>query len=129
MRVSGWILFAAIIMIVVGTMSAINGLIALINDEVYVVTSERIIAFDFTTWGWIHLILGIIVVLAAFSLLSGAVWARIVAAILAGMSIISQAGTIEAYPFWSISIIAIDIAVIFAVCTMGKADEEIELSM
>ncbi len=116
-------------MIVVGTMSAINGLIALTKDEVYLVTKEHIIAFDFTTWGWIHLIAGIIVVLAAFSLFSGAVWARIVAAILAGISIISQAGTIEAYPFWSISIIAIDIAVIFAVCTMGKADEELELSM
>lgn len=129
MRVSGWILFASIVMIVVGTMSAINGLIALLNDEVYVVTKEHIIAFDFTTWGWIHLILGIIIVFAAFSLLSGAVWARIVAAILAGMSIISQVGTIQAYPFWSIAIIAIDMAVIFAVCTMGKADEEIELSM
>jgi len=129
MKISGWILFASIVMIVVGTMSAINGLIALINDEVYVVTNEHIIAFDFTTWGWIHLILGIIIVFAAFSLLSGAVWARIVAAVLAGMSIISQVGTIQAYPFWSISIIAIDMAVIFAVCTMGKADEEIELSM
>jgi len=116
-------------MIVVGTMSAINGLIALLDDEVYVVTKEHIVAFDFTTWGWIHLILGIVIVFAAFSLLSGAVWARIVAAILAGMSIISQVGTIEAYPFWSIAIIAIDMAVIFAVCTMGKADEEIELSM
>jgi len=129
MRVSGWILFASIVMIVVGTMSAINGLIALLDDEVYVVTKEHIVAFDFTTWGWIHLILGIVIVFAAFSLLSGAVWARIVAAILAGMSIISQVGTIEAYPFWSIAIIAIDMAVIFAVCTMGKADEEIELSM
>lgn len=129
MRVSGWILFASIVMIVVGTMSAMNGLIALLEDEVYVVTKEHIVAFDFTTWGWIHLILGIIVVLAAFSLLSGAVWARLVAAILAGVSIISQVGTIEAYPFWSIAIIAINISVIFAVCTMGKADEEIELSM
>jgi len=129
MRVSGWILFASIVMIVVGTMSAINGLIALLDDEVYVVTKEHIVAFDFTTWGWIHLILGIVIVFAAFSLLSGAVWARIVAAVLAGMSIISQVGTIQAYPFWSISIIAIDMAVIFAVCTMGKADEEIELSM
>jgi hypothetical protein len=75
------------------------------------------------------LILGIVVVLAGFALLSGAVWARIVAAILAGMSIVSQVGTIEAYPFWSIAIIGIDIAVLYAVCTMGRADEEIELTM
>lgn len=129
MRINGWILFASMMMIILGTMGAINGLIALINDEIYVVTSERIIAFDFTTWGWIHLILGIVVVLGGFSLVTGAVWARMVAAILAGMSIISQVGTIEAYPFWSIAIIAIDVAVIFAVCTMGRPDEEIELSM
>jgi hypothetical protein len=116
-------------MVVVGTMGAINGLIALINDEIYVVGSERIIAFDFTTWGWIHLILGIIVVLAAFALLQGAMWARILAAVLAGMSIISQVGTIEAYPFWSIAMIGISIGIIFSVCTMGKADEEVELAM
>lgn len=129
MRVNGWILFASIMMVVVGTMGAINGLIALINDEIYVVGSERIIAFDFTTWGWIHLILGIIVVLAAFALLQGAMWARILAAVLAGMSIISQVGTIEAYPFWSIAMIGISIGIIFSVCTMGKADEEVELAM
>jgi len=129
MRINGWILFASFMMIVVGTMGALNGLIALINDEIYVVTADSIIAFDFTTWGWIHLILGIVVVLAGFALLSGAVWARIVAAILASMSIVSQVGTIEAYPFWSIAIIGIDIAVLYAVCTMGRADEEIELTM
>ena len=78
MRINGWILFASIMMIVVGTMGALNGLIALINDEIYVVTADSIIAFDFTTWGWIHLILGIVVVLAGFALVSGAVWARIV---------------------------------------------------
>ena len=129
MRINGWILFASFMMIVVGTMGALNGLIALINDEIYVVTADSIIAFDFTTWGWIHLILGIVVVLAGFALLSGAVWARIVAAILASMSIVSQVGTIEAYPFWSIAIIGIDIAEIYAVCTMGRADEELELTM
>ena len=129
MRINGWILFASIMMIVVGTMGALNGLIALINYEIWIVTADSIIAFDFTTWGWIHLILGIVVVLAGFALVSGAVWARIVAAILAGMSIVSQVGTIEAYPFWSIAIIGIDIAVLYAVCTMGRADEEIELTM
>ena len=129
MRINGWILFASIMMIVVGTMGALNGLIALINDEIWIVTADSIWAFDFTTWGWIHLILGIVVVLAGFALMSGAVWARILAAILAGASIVSQVGTIQAYPFWSIAIIGIDIAVLYAVCTMGRADEEIEFTM
>lgn len=114
-------------MVVMGTMSAINGLIAIFKDEVYVVTDENIVAFDFTTWGIIHLIVGIIVVLAAFALLRGETWARFVAAILAGLSIVAQVGTIQYYPFWAIAIIAIDVAIIYAVCTMGKADEEVEI--
>ena len=128
-RINGWIFFAGIMMIILGTMSAINGLIALFNDDVYLVTKEQIVAFDFTAWGLIHLILGIVVVLAAFALLNGAVWARIVCAILAGLVIIEQIGTIQAYPFWSIAMIAISVAVIFSVSTMGRADEEIELPM
>jgi len=128
-RINGWIFFAGIMMVILGTMSAINGLIALFNDDVYLVTKDQIVAFDFTAWGLIHLILGIVVVFAAFALLNGAVWARIVTAILAGLVIIEQIGTIQAYPFWSISMIAISVAVIFSVSTMGKADEEIELSM
>jgi hypothetical protein len=128
-RVNGWILFAAIMMIVVGTMSALNGLIAIIDDEVYLVGNQNVWALDISGWGWIHLILGVITVLAAFSLLQGAIWARLVAAILAGVSIIAQVGMIQAYPFWSIAMIAIAVAVIFSVCTMGRADEEVELPM
>lgn len=129
MKINGWIFFAGIMMIVAGTMGAINGLIALFKDEVYVVTDENIVVFDFTTWGIIHLIVGIIVVLAAFALLRGETWARFVAAILAGLSIVSQVGTIQYYPFWAIAIIAIDVAVIYAVATMGRADEEVEIPM
>jgi hypothetical protein len=129
MRVNGWILFAGIMMVILGTMSAINGLIAIINDEVYVVTDEQVVAFDFTMWGWIHLLVGVVVVFAAFALIRGAVWARLVCAILAGLTIIAQVGTIQAYPFWSIAMIAISVAVIFSVCTMGRADEEVELPM
>jgi hypothetical protein len=129
MRVNGFILFAGIMMAVLGTMSAINGLIALFNDEAYIVTDTHIIGLDFTQWGWIHLILGIIVVCAAFALMSGALWARFICAILAGLVIVAQFGTIEAYPFWSIAMIAISVGVIYSVCTMGRADEEVELPM
>jgi hypothetical protein len=129
MRINGFILFAAIMMAVLGTMSAINGLIALFNDEVYIVTDTHVVGLDFTQWGWVHLILGVIVVFAAFALFSGAVWARIICAILAGLVIVAQFGTIEAYPFWSIAMIAVGIGVIYSCCTMGRADEEVELPM
>ena len=129
MRINGWILFAGIIMVVAGCMTAINGLVAIIHDEVYVVTDDQVVAFDFTMWGWIHLILGAVMVFAAFSLLQGATWARIVTAVLAGLSAISQIAFISAYPFWALAIIGIDIAVIYAVCTMGRPDEEVEIGM
>jgi hypothetical protein len=96
---------------------------------VYVVGEEQVVAFDFTTWGWIHLLIGVIVVFAGFALLNGSLWARLVAAAMAGISIFSQVAFIQAYPFWSLAIIGIDIAVIWAVCTMGRADEEIDLTM
>ena len=78
-------------------------------------------------WGWIHLLLGIVIVAAAFSLLGGAIWARLVAALMAGISIIAQIAYIDTYPFWSLAIIALCVAVIYSVCTMGRADEEVEL--
>jgi hypothetical protein len=116
-------------MAILGTMSAINGLIALFNDEAYIVTDQNVIGLDFTTWGWVHLIVGIIVVFAGFGLMSGAIWARLVAALLAGVVIVEQFGTIQAYPFWSVAMIGISIAIIYSVCTMGKVDEEVELPM
>ena len=60
--------------------------------------------------------------------MTGALWARIITAILAGLVIIEQFGTIEAYPFWSIAMIGVGIAVIYSVCTMGRTDEEIDLT-
>jgi hypothetical protein len=129
MRINGFILFAGIMMAILGTMSAINGLIALFNDEAYIVTDQNVIGLDFTTWGWVHLIVGIIVVFAGFGLMSGAIWARLVAALLAGVVIVEQFGTIQAYPFWSVAMIGISIAIIYSVCTMGRVDEEVELPM
>jgi hypothetical protein len=129
MRVNGWILFAGIMMILIGTMNAINGLIAIFDDQFIVATGSRVFLFDVTAWGWIHLLLGIVIVLAAFSLLQGAVWARLVAALMAGLSIVAQIAYIDTYPFWSLAIIGISVAVIYSVCTMGRTDEEIELPM
>ena len=114
-------------MVLSGTMTAINGLIAILNDKIIVVGEQHIVAFDVTVWGWIHLILGIVVVMAAFALLNGAVWARLVAAIMSVGVVLSQVAYIGVYPFWSLAIIAISVMVIYSVCTMGRADEEIEL--
>jgi hypothetical protein len=122
MRTSGWVVFAAVIMVMAGIFGMINGLIAIINDEVYVVGEERVVAFDFTEWGWIHLILGFVVFLAGLAVASGALWARLVGVVLALAHATSQIAWIEAYPFWSIVTIGLDVIVIFAL--LVHAEEE-----
>jgi hypothetical protein len=125
MRTSGWVVFAAVMMVMAGIFGIINGLIALIHDEVYLVGEDRIVAFDFTQWGWIHLILGFVVFLAGLAVTTGTLWARLVGVVLAMVHATSQIAWIEAYPFWSISMIALDVIVIFALIVHGEEEEAI----
>ena len=116
----GWTVFAAWVLILVGIWDAIAGLVAVVHDEFYVVTPEYIFQFDATTWGWIKLIWGIIVVLAGIGLFSGAVWARTVGVIVAVLSAIVNFAWLPWYPIWGIIIIAVDVAVIWALTAHGR---------
>jgi hypothetical protein len=115
----GFIVFAAVMMIMSGVFQALAGLIAIFENEFYVATRNYLFQFDATSWGWIHLILGVIVALAGFSLLSGATWARTVAITLAVLSAIANFLFIPYYPFWSLLIIALDVFVIWAIAVHG----------
>jgi len=117
----GMIVFASIVMVMIGMMHAIWGLSAIINDQFFVVTENYVFQFDVTTWGWVHLIAGIIVFLAGFSLYSGAVWARMVGVVLAVVSIIANFASMPYYPFWSILMIALAVFVIWALTVHGDA--------
>jgi len=116
---SGWAVYAAVMLGLAGVFGMINGIIAIIHDEVYVVGEERLVAFDFTQWGWIHLIGGGVVLLAALALTSGALWARIIGVIIAGLHALAQVAFIEAYPFWALTIIALDVLVIYGCLVHG----------
>ena len=116
----GWTMFAGIMLILIGAFHAIAGLSGIIKDDFYAVTPNFVLKFDVTTWGWIHLIGGIIVVLAAFSLFSGAVWARTVGVILAAVSALVSFAWIPLYPIWSLVLIAIDVTVIWALSVHGR---------
>jgi hypothetical protein len=115
----GFILFAAIMMIMVGVFQALQGLVAIFENEFYVPTRNYLFQFDATTWGWIHLILGLLVAFAGWGLLSGRTWARTVAIILAVLSAIANFAFIPYYPFWSLLIITLDVFVIWAVAVHG----------
>lgn len=116
----GFTVFAAVMMIIGGIMQAMQGLVALVNDTFYVVGEEYLFQFDVTSWGWIHLLLGIVVGLAGFALLSGATWARAVAVVLASLAIVANFLWLPHYPLWSMVLIALDVFVIWAVTVHGQ---------
>jgi hypothetical protein len=116
----GLILFAAVMMILVGIFQGVAGLAALVNDNFYLATREYLFRFDITTWGWIHLILGIVVALAGVGLLAGRTWARVVGITLAVLSAIANFMFIPHYPFWALVVIALDVFVIWALAAHGQ---------
>jgi hypothetical protein len=120
----GWSIFAATMLLLIGTFQAIMGITALVKDNVtfYVLTEEAnyFLTLDATTWGWVHLILGVIIFLAGLGVLSGQVWARTVGVIIAGLSAIANFAFIPVFPVWSIVIIAIDVFVIWALTMHGR---------
>jgi hypothetical protein len=115
----GFILFAAIMMIMVGIFEAIQGIVAIFENEFYVATRNYVFQFDATTWGWIHLLVGLLVAFAGYGLLSGKTWARVVAITLAVLSAVANFLFIPYYPFWSLLIITLDVFVIWAVAAHG----------
>jgi hypothetical protein len=115
---SGWatgaVLFAGILMIVVGIMEGFQGLAAILEDEFFVLTENYVFDLDVTAWGWIHLLLGILVIFGGFALMAGRTWGRILALILATLAAIANFFFIPYYPFWSLLMIALAVWVIWA---------------
>jgi hypothetical protein len=115
----GFILFAAIMMIMAGVFQAISGLVGIFENEFYVATRNYLFQFDATTWGWIHLVVGLIVAFAGWGLLSGRTWARVVGITVALVSATANFLFIPYYPVWSLLIITLDIFVIWAIAAHG----------
>jgi hypothetical protein len=115
----GWIYFAAVLMLLVGTLNAIHGIIAVVNDEWVVWTNRGDLYLDLTEWGWIHFGVGVAMVLAGLGVLTGNVLARAVAVFLACVSVIANFLYIPAFPVWALTVIAIDVFVIFALTAHG----------
>ena len=115
---SGWavggITFAAVMLVTIGIFQIVNGFVAIFDDGFYVVTQNYTFDLDTTAWGWIHLLLGILFVLAGYGLFTGAAWAAVTAIVLAVVSAVSNFFFIPYYPFWSLLIIALNIWVIWA---------------
>jgi hypothetical protein len=117
---TGWVVFAAFMMIMVGIIQAIEGLVAIFDDGFYrVAPSGLVININYNVWGWFHLLLGVLILVSGVGVLAGNMAARTVAVILAGLSALANLAFIEAYPIWSVIIIAVDVLVIYAVTVHG----------
>jgi hypothetical protein len=122
-----WVGFAGLMMVLIGILNVIQGLIAIIRDNYYVLTAEQIIVFDLTTWGWIMLVWGIIVALAGWSLATGAGWARWFTIVVASLNIILQLGFVGSgqYPLWALTVLALNVLVLYALTVRWKDVEEV----
>jgi len=124
----GWTAFAGIMMVIGGIWWIIAGIVAIADDTFYVVGQEYIFQFDATTWGWIHLLVGILALVAGFYLFTGAVWARTVGVIVAILMILVAFAWLPWYPIWAILFITVSGFIIWALTVHGDdiADEYAE---
>jgi hypothetical protein len=109
--------FGGAVLATVGLFQFFEGLSAVLKDKVYVSTPKYVYQFDLTTWGWIHLILGLLAVGVGVAILAGQTWAILTGIFLAALSAMTQFLFMPYYPLWALIIIAVDIAVIWALCT------------
>lgn len=123
-EISGWAIgltfFASMLLVLLGGFHIIAGLAAIIDDTFYVVRENFALELDVTAWGWVHLVGGILVVLAGIGLIAGSPLARIVTIVLAGITILWNFYSIPYYPVWSILMIALAIGVIWALTAYGR---------
>lgn len=114
---SGWIIFAGVMLALVGSFQIIEGLVALFEDGYYLVSRNGLVVhMSYTGWGWTHIALGAINILAGLGLFAGKTAARIWAILVAGVSAIANLSFTAAYPVWSITLVALDVIVIYALC-------------
>ncbi|GAB3166327.1 DUF7144 family membrane protein [Streptomyces incanus] len=114
---TGWTAAAAVLMTFGGIMAIFEGISAIAHDDVFVTTRNFTYAFSLTGWGWVHLILGALVLVAGLALFSGAAWARATGVVLAGLSMIAHFVWLPYAPLWSIVLIVIDGFIIWALCS------------
>jgi hypothetical protein len=116
--VSPWaksgVVFAAVMLVLLGAFQAIEGLAAIINDDYFVVVKGYAFNLDTTAWGWIHLILGLAMVAAGIGLFYRTVWAGVAALFLAVLSAVNNFFFIPYAPVWALLVIALNIWVIWA---------------
>jgi hypothetical protein len=124
---SGWIVFAAWLMLIIGGLDFFEGLIAVIRKNYYVVSGNQVIVFNVTTWGWLTLLWGIVLILVGLALFAGADWARWVAIVLVSLNLLEQLAFLgnSGYPLWTLTSLALTFMVLYALIVRWDGSEEL----
>ncbi|WP_042383556.1 DUF7144 family membrane protein [Streptacidiphilus melanogenes] len=120
---AGAVVFAAVLLLVGGVLGVLEGASAVSKDKVYVATPHYVYQFNLTGWGWVHIVLGILAILAGVGLLADRTWARWAGIGIAGLSLIAQFLWLPYYPFWSIVMIAVDVFVIWGLTSHRRVSD------
>ncbi len=121
---SGWHAFAAVLLFVVGFFNVIDGIVAIVQDEVVLASGARVtVLLDVTAWGWVHIVLGVLLAAAGIGIFLGQTWARVVGVLAVTVNMLTQMMNVPAYPVWSLLVIALDVVIIWALTVHGDARE------
>ncbi|MFD7505192.1 hypothetical protein [Streptomyces sp. NPDC059850] len=121
--VSGRLVFGAVMMLFGGLMTLAQGIAAVRNDRVFVETQSYVFSYDLSGWGWIHMIVGIVLVVAGLATFTGAMWARTAGVVIAGLALLANFLWLPYTPLWATVLMLIDAFVIWALCTGGQGTE------
>jgi hypothetical protein len=124
-RAIGWTWFAAVMMWLTGAFQAIAGMVGIFTDDFYPDVPEYLFRFNSGVWGWTHLVTGLVIFFAGAAILSGRLWARILAVIMVSLSILEAFAWLPVYPIWSVIIIAVGASVVWALTIHGHDIESL----
>jgi hypothetical protein len=116
---AGWLIFGGVMMMMLGAFNVIEAVVAWTKDDLYAVDENDLLILNYPTWGWISLIVGLVVIVAGLGVLAGQTWARAVGVAVAALNAIARLTFIATSPFWSTIVIALDIVVIYALIAHG----------
>ena len=111
---------AGLILMLVGVFGMIQGIVGLLDNDLYVVTNKWLFEFDATAWGWGHILIGLVALCAGLGLFFGRVWAKVTAIIVAAFSMLANFAWLPYYPVWALLVIGFDLFVIWAVTVHGN---------
>ena len=117
---AGAVAFAGVLLVIVGLFHAIQGIVAIASEDFYTRTEEYIFQFSLATWGWIHLVLGALVLAAGIGLFFGYTWARTIAVLAAAASLVGNFAWLPHHPIWGLSLMALDVFIIWAALMHGR---------